>query len=156
MPKSYLPDEPERRAPSKTSSILICKRGPGQSYQAVGHPIEKIELPVLGGTWSSYRKDYQEWFVRRCLDAMNEDDSETLEAAQAYNETAAHRNVGLVIETRPDEINPKSWPGCAAWASPKCRWAHRAWTTASWRSTSAVTAVAETLRACALLPRRRF
>jgi elongator complex protein 3 len=30
-----------------------------------------------------------------------------LEQAQALNETADHRNVGLVIETRPDYVNPK-------------------------------------------------
>jgi elongator complex protein 3 len=45
--------------------------------------------------------------VRRCFDAMNERDSETLEKAHKLNETAEHRNVGLVIETRPDEITPK-------------------------------------------------
>ncbi len=29
-----------------------------------------------------------------------------LDAAQTYNQTASHRNVGLVIETRPDHIDP--------------------------------------------------
>jgi elongator complex protein 3 len=71
---------------------------------------------ILGGTWSSYRRDYQEWFVKRCFDAMNniphlpagEEKIGEGELANAHsiNETAAHRNVGLVIETRPDEINP--------------------------------------------------
>jgi elongator complex protein 3 len=45
--------------------------------------------------------------VRRCLDAMNEAESSTLEEAQRLNETASHRNVGLVIETRPDHITPE-------------------------------------------------
>jgi len=58
----------------------------------------------LGGTWTAYRRDYQEWFVRRCFDALNGIDSPTLEEAHKINETSDHRNVGLVVETRPDEI----------------------------------------------------
>ena len=75
--------------------------------EAVGHPTDKIELLILGGTWDAYRKDYQEWFVLRLFDAMNEIDSETLPEAQELNQTTNHRNVGLVIETRPDQVNPK-------------------------------------------------
>jgi len=53
-------------------------------------------------------------FVRRCFDAMNgvnpQDDpgSDSLPAAQAQNVHAAHRNVGLVIETRPDLVTRES------------------------------------------------
>ena len=87
----------------------------------LGHPTDKIELLILGGTWSSYRRDYQEWFVKRCFDAMNNVNEDKykiepkekasnpdveLAKAQAINESSLHRNVGLVIETRPDEINP--------------------------------------------------
>jgi len=73
----------------------------------VGHPTDKVELLILGGTWSAYRRDYQEWFVKRCFGAMNGIESGSLEEAQQINETAASRNVGLVVETRPDEITPK-------------------------------------------------
>jgi elongator complex protein 3 len=76
-----------------------------EALQAVGHPTDKIELLVLGGTWSAYRKDYQEWFILRCFDALNGVDSPTLDEAQRINETAEHRSVGLVIETRPDHID---------------------------------------------------
>ncbi len=72
----------------------------------MGHTAEKVELLILGGTWSAYSRRYREWFVRRCLDAMNGEDSTTLAEAQARNEAAPHRNVGLVIETRPDWIKP--------------------------------------------------
>ena len=106
MPKSYLPDEPGARRGlehgydpyGQVSSRLIA-------LQAVGHPVDKVELLILGGTWSAYRRDYQEWFVQRCFDALNGVDSTTLVEAQETNEIAASRNVGLVIETRPDEIN---------------------------------------------------
>ncbi len=69
-----------------------------------GHATDKIELLILGGTWSAYPHNYQERFVQRCLDAMNGAESESLIEAQKANETAEHRNVGLVMETRPDHI----------------------------------------------------
>jgi elongator complex protein 3 len=61
---------------------------------------------ILGGTWSAYRRDYQAWFVRRCLDALNGQLSSGLEEAQGLNSRSQRRNVGLVIETRPDRITP--------------------------------------------------
>lgn len=108
MPKSYLPDEPGARrglehAYNPHSQVASRLR----ALEDVGHPTDKIELLILGGTWSCYPNSYQEEFVRRSFDAMNERESATLEQAQALNETAAHRNVGLVIETRPDVINPR-------------------------------------------------
>jgi len=72
----------------------------------MGHSADKVELLVLGGTWSAYPRSYREWFVKRCLDAMNEVTSESLADAQRLNEDARHRNVGLVIETRPDWVTP--------------------------------------------------
>ncbi len=107
MPKSYLPDEPgARRALDHAFDPFDQVSSRIQALEAVGHPTDKIELLILGGTWSSYRKDYQEEFVRRCFDAMNGKESHSLTEAFEWNETAPHRNVGLVIETRPDEIEP--------------------------------------------------
>ena len=107
MPKSYLHDEPgamraERHAfdPYDQTASRIA------ALETIGHPADKIELLILGGTWSSYRRDYQEWFVKRCFDAMNGVESETLPEAQALNARAARRNVGLVVETRPDHVTP--------------------------------------------------
>ncbi len=73
MPKSYLPDEPGAMRGlehdfdpyTQVQSRLIA-------LENLGHPTDKIELLILGGTWSAYRRDYQEWFVKRCFDAMNE------------------------------------------------------------------------------------
>jgi len=108
MPKSYLPDEPgAARAYQNNFDPYAQVRSRLESYKANGHPTDKIELLILGGTWSSYRRDYQEWFVLRCFDALNGVDSAALPEAQQLNETTPHRNVGLVIETRPDEITPK-------------------------------------------------
>jgi len=116
--------------PARAATIrqgLAQVRSRLQQLKSVGHPTDKIELLILGGTWSSYRRDYQEWFVKRCFDAMNEDSHTEhrekreeismvsvnsvakvgeLFQVHSVNETTHHRNVGLVIETRPDEINP--------------------------------------------------
>lgn len=108
MPKSYLPDEPgAMRALHHQFDPYDQVVARIQALEAVGHPTDKIELLVLGGTWSSYRKDYQEWFILRLFDAMNEVEHANLEDAQKYNETAEHRNVGMVIETRPDHVTTK-------------------------------------------------
>jgi elongator complex protein 3 len=107
MPKSYLPDEPgARRALQHQFDPYTQVSARLEALDSVGHPTDKIELLVLGGTWSAYRRDYQELFIRRCFEALNGSVSATLEEAHLLNETARHRNVGLVIETRPDEINP--------------------------------------------------
>lgn len=106
MPKSYLHDEPgamraERHAfdPYAQTAARI------NALENIGHPADKIELLILGGTWSSYPRKYQEWFVKRCLDAMNGVDSETLAEAQKRNARGERRNVGLVVETRPDHVD---------------------------------------------------
>ena len=108
MPVSYLPDEPG------AMRALFHKYDPYNQVESriealyeIGHPTDKIELLILGGSWTAYKRDYQEWFIKRCFDAMNGIESETLEEAQQLNETAIHKNVGLVIETRPDLITPR-------------------------------------------------
>ncbi len=68
----------------------------------IGHRTDKIDLIIMGGTFTSRDPEYQEWFVRRCFDALNGVDSGTLEEAQRLNEASAHRCVGLTVETRPD------------------------------------------------------
>ncbi len=108
MPKSYLPDEPgAARAYQSHFDPFDQVTSRLTQLAAVGHPTDKIELLILGGTWSNYTRSYQEEFVRRCFDAMNQVVSTSLADAQQVNEDGPHRNVGLVIETRPDEVNPR-------------------------------------------------
>jgi len=105
MPKSYLPDEPgAMRALQHEFDPYNQVISRLEALQAVGHPTDKIELLILGGTWSAYQRDYQEWFVRRCFEALNGIQSLNLLEAQKLNENAHHRNVGLSIETRPDYV----------------------------------------------------
>jgi elongator complex protein 3 len=118
MPKSYLSEEPgAKRGLQNAFDPYAQVHNRIRALKAVGHTTDKIELLILGGSFSAYPEDYQEWFIKRCFDAMNivnpEDDLEfeTLEEAQARNVHAEHRNVGLVIETRPDLVhrNALAW-----------------------------------------------
>jgi elongator complex protein 3 len=107
LPKSYLKEEPgAARAWQNHFDPYLQVSSRLESYKATGHPIDKVELLILGGSWSAYPANYRTWFIKRCFDAMNGKDSDTLEEAQAANETAHCRNVGLVVETRPDMVTP--------------------------------------------------
>ena len=106
MPKSYVPDEPgARRALNHNFDPYRQVEARLTALDEIGHPTDKVELLILGGTWNSYRRDYQKWFIQRCFDAMNGVESSTLDEAHKINEASLHRNVGLVIETRPDHVN---------------------------------------------------
>jgi len=107
MPKSYLSKEPAAArakashfSPEKQINYRL------QQYFDNNHPTDKIELIILGGTWSYYPKRYQSWFIKNCFDTLNRKKSKTLKEAQRLNETAKHRIIGLTIETRPDYIFP--------------------------------------------------
>ena len=73
-----------------------------------GHDTSSIDLIIMGGTFTSRSTQYQEWFVKRCFDALNGIDSVSLEQAQDINSESSHRVVGLTVETRPDYFNKKS------------------------------------------------
>ncbi len=157
MPKSYLSAEPgAQRAANNHFDPYLQTWNRLATLRDLGHPVEKLELIVLGGTWSFHPEEYQVWFIKRLFDALNDFgagsdgradafdsviDSEVvgavdglgyngavkrrlrerlsggllaphesadwsaLERAQRRNEGAACRNVGLVVETRPDHIS---------------------------------------------------
>jgi len=107
-PKSYLKEEPavmraimNKYDPEKQVKTRI------EALKLSGHPVDKIDLRIIGGTWSYYPKKYREWFVKRCFDSCNGRDKKTLSASQKTNENSRHRIVGLSVETRPDFINLK-------------------------------------------------
>ena len=72
------------------------------TFRQMGHPVDKVELIVMGGTFLAYPVDYQYEFVKRCYDALNGVESADLASARDLNESAPHRCVGLCVETRPD------------------------------------------------------
>jgi elongator complex protein 3 len=167
MPKSYLSREPGcQRAAQNGFDPYLQTYNRLRAFHALGHSVDKVELIILGGTWSAYPAGYQRWFALRCLDALNDfgssldrraeverDDERgdaaasvlfvgagfqparlpqhtdynrtltqltrtrpashehagelALQAAQRANERARCRQVGLVLETRPDLVDER-------------------------------------------------
>lgn len=102
-PQSYTPESPAvlrgiQCGFDAARQVQVRIRGLGD----MGHPVDKIELIIMGGTFLSAPLDYQYRFVKDCYDALNGAASGTLAEAKLRNETAASRCVGLCIETRPD------------------------------------------------------
>ena len=113
MPKSYLSNEPA--AARAKANLFDPVRQITMRIQALknnGHQVDKIEILVLGGTWSVYPSKYQADFIRDCFYAANTFGKEkkrkpkTLEQEQTINETAKYKIIGLTLETRPDFISP--------------------------------------------------
>jgi len=73
-----------------------------EQLKTIGHPTDKIDLIIMGGTFTSRHPSYQNWFIKRCFDALNNEESLNLELAKRKNEQASQRCIGLTIETRPD------------------------------------------------------
>lgn len=69
-----------------------------------GHDTDKIDLIIMGGTFTARDTDYQRDFVKRCLEAMNKKESLDLKTAQMENEFSSRRCIGLTVETRPDNF----------------------------------------------------
>ena len=126
MPKSYISSEPgAQRALTNRFDPYAQVYNRLIALKNIGHNIEKVELIVLGGTWSFYPEDYQLFFIYECYRAMNDVKKETKETVQPRkeyfeeitweeleeehrrNENAYCRNVGLVLETRPDYVTEK-------------------------------------------------
>lgn len=119
MPKSYLSNEPAvMRAIASGFHPFIQVQNRIKALELNGHITDKIELIVMGGTFSSFPESYQKWFIAKCFRACNEypksathatkrETHETLNKEQKRNEKAKHRIIGLTLETRPDYINKK-------------------------------------------------
>ncbi len=107
MPKSYLSNEPAMmRAILNDFDAYNQVKNRLKGLKRTGHPTDKIEIIVAGGTFSYYPRNYQTNFIKQIYNALNEDKKTTsLKNATLKNETAEHRCVGLSLETRPDWIN---------------------------------------------------
>jgi elongator complex protein 3 len=102
-PQSYTGYEPAAmRACCNNFDPFLQVQSRIEQLHAIGHATDKIDLIVMGGTFTARLPWYQEWFVKRCYDALNEAHSRTFEDAKKRNETAPSRCIGLTIETRPD------------------------------------------------------
>jgi len=132
MPKSYLASEPA------AARALGLKFSPYEQMQRRiemleknGHPTDKIEYIIKGGTWNAYPLKYQYWFILESFRACNDLSHNTyhvsrnkkiikhynnktlkqlqkeLNIEQNYNDfKAKHKIIGLTLETRPDIVTP--------------------------------------------------
>lgn len=124
MPKSYIASEPgAQRALTNKFDPYAQVFNRLVALKKIGHNIEKVELIILGGTWSSYVEHYQLSFIHECYRALNNVKKDTMSYVEPRkeelkrrswkelriqhkkNELAYCRNVGLVLETRPDYID---------------------------------------------------
>ena len=111
VPKSYLSNEPA------VMRAMLCDYDPYrqtklrlEALKSIGHKTSKINIRVIGGTWSYYSPQYQTWFIKEVFRAANEDYQTSLKSTklsklQTTNEHALHRIVEISIETRQDYIN---------------------------------------------------
>ncbi|MBT6691566.1 tRNA uridine(34) 5-carboxymethylaminomethyl modification radical SAM/GNAT enzyme Elp3 [Candidatus Parcubacteria bacterium] len=111
MPKSYLSNEPA--AARAKMNLFDPMRQVTMRIQALlnnGHQVDKLELLVLGGTWSVYPVKYQDEFIRDCFFAANtfgdtkKRHAKSLEEEQKINEDTKYKIIGLTLETRPDFV----------------------------------------------------
>ena len=73
MPKSYIHNEPAcQRAARWNFNPFMQVTSRLATLQDMGHNIDKIELIVLGGTFSDYKRDYQLWYIKELFRACNE------------------------------------------------------------------------------------
>jgi ELP3 family radical SAM enzyme/protein acetyltransferase len=117
QPRSYLLDEPGvRRANANNFDPIKQFWDRANSYRALGHPVDKIELLILGGTWHSYPAEYRNKFITSIFYSANTYYEQTdknirqmksLKEEQNINQSAQCRIIGITIETRPDMINKK-------------------------------------------------
>jgi hypothetical protein len=115
-PRSYLPDEPGCMRAERCGFDAVRQMDDRVGcLHTIGHPVDKLEVLVLGGTWESYPAAYREEYCRDLFYAANvffdaEPKRERLSLAdeQTINETARCKIIGLTLETRPDTIDAES------------------------------------------------
>lgn len=108
-PQSYVGEEPAlMRALRVGFDPYEQVRVRLRQYEALGQIPSKVEVVVMGGTFTALPEDYQDWFIASVFEAANrypEPRGQRIPSvveAQERNESANVRVVGLTLETRPD------------------------------------------------------
>jgi len=105
MPKSYLSDEPAaQRAKKLKFDPRLQVEMRIKQMEETGHITNKIDLIIIGGTFSAYPNIYKQEFFKGAYDGVNGFVAKNIEEAQKYNETGKRRIVGISVETRPDWV----------------------------------------------------
>jgi ELP3 family radical SAM enzyme/protein acetyltransferase len=111
QPRSYLFSEPAvLRANDNDFDAIKQVNSRLTTLINMGHEIDKLEIIVLGGTWSEYPRHYQDRFIKKLYYSANtyydieKREIKSLEDEIAINETSKIHIIGLTLETRPDTI----------------------------------------------------
>jgi ELP3 family radical SAM enzyme/protein acetyltransferase len=113
QPRSYLYSEPAvLRANANGFDPIKQMNSRISTLINMGHIPDKLEVIVLGGTWSEYPRNYQDSFITDIYYSANiyfdnepKRSKKTLEEEIEINETSKIHIIGLTLETRPDTIN---------------------------------------------------
>jgi elongator complex protein 3 len=113
-PQSYTGEEPAAlRGRQFGFDPYVQVQARLSQFQLLGHHVDKAELIVMGGTITARDPEYQEWFMRGCIRAMNDYGHEQAEDNLSYedlclqNESADVRCIAVTFETRPDWCLPE-------------------------------------------------
>ncbi len=68
----------------------------------MGHEVDKVELIIIGGTFTASPPDFQQWIIKECVDVLNGVQSNSLEEALRINSSSATHVSGITVETKPD------------------------------------------------------
>lgn len=109
MPKSYLHDEPAcARAEQNRFDPYLQVSSRLTALSQMGHATDKIELIVLGGTWTDYPEGYQVWFMSELFRALNDDAVADEAANPMLRRSAAGRGgAEAAMDAVPDGCLPK-------------------------------------------------
>jgi len=125
QPRSYLLKEPGvMRANQNNFDVIKQFNSRIHNLEEMGHPVDKLEILILGGTWESYPKQYREQFIRDIFFAANTYKQPKRKPLQLEDEIFIQNGhltffnkifgkhpepkakiIGITIETRPDTIN---------------------------------------------------
>jgi len=112
QPRSYLFSEPAvLRANQNNFDPILQMNNRLSNLIEMGHISDKLEVLVLGGTWSEYPEEYQESFIRdlyyaaNIFNDVNKRPQLSLEEEIYINEHNSKLHIiGITLETRPDTI----------------------------------------------------
>ena len=109
MPKSYLHDEPAcARAEQNRFDPYLQVSSRLTALSQMGHATDKIELIVLGGTWTDYPESYQLWFMSELFRALNDDAVADEAANPMLRRSAVGRGAAAAtIDAVPDGCLPR-------------------------------------------------
>ena len=106
MPKSYLHDEPAcQRAERNWFDPYLQVTARLRTLHQMGHVTDKVELIVLGGTWSDYPEAYQIWYMHELFRALNDMSCEA--TVERESETRREQYQSAAIACERDDL--ASW-----------------------------------------------